>query len=217
MNWCNTNRETKLNRNDCCCCHHRKNETIFHVNKWIVWLLPKSLTQPSHLSFFFILTWREKRRNEVGWPREKGKFFLLFFKIIFGGRYWNVRKLSALPVVDEAVFWCTHTHPRLLPPSVQYVWTWNPFFSFFGRKTNLLFLCWLWENVLVFLTFVGKKGKEKATALGHQFPLSQSRKWSLCCCFWFFHEFGVAHKRGCHAPWWMSSCFSRRLSYRFSL
>jgi hypothetical protein len=30
--------------------------------------------------------------------------------------------------------------------------------------------------------------------LGHQFPLSQSRKWSLCCCFWFFHEFGVAHK-----------------------
>lgn len=171
------------------------------MNKWIVWLLPKSLTQPSHLSFFFILTWREKRRNEVGWPAKKFVISLYkgkkgkFFSLIFGDRYWNVRKLSALPVVDEAVFWCTHTHPRLPPPpSVQYVWTWNPFYFFFGRKTNLLFLCWLWENVLVFLT-LWEKGKKKATALGHQFPLSQSRKWSLCCCFWFFHELALHTNR----------------------
>lgn len=67
-------------------------------------------------------------------------------------------------------------------------------FFFFGRKTNLLFLCWLWENVLVFLT-LWEKGKKKATALGHQFPLSQSRKWSLCCCFWFFHELALHTNR----------------------
>lgn len=169
MNWCNTNRETKLNRNDCCC-HHRKNETIFHVNKWIVWLLPKSLTQPSHLSFFFILTWREKRRNEVGWPREKGKFFLLFFKIIFGGRYWNVRKLSALPVVDEAVFLVyPHTPPSAAAFCSICMDVKPLLFSFFGRKTNLLFLCWLWENVLVFLTLWEKKGKKRRRHWGINF------------------------------------------------
>jgi hypothetical protein len=42
-------------------------------------------------------------------------------------------------------------------------------FSFFGRKTNLLFLCWLWENVLVFLTLWEKKGKKRRRHWGINF------------------------------------------------
>jgi hypothetical protein len=59
-------------------------------------------------------------------------------------------------------------------------------FSFFGRKTNLLFLCWLWENVLVFLTLWEKKGKEKGDGIGasiSSFPITKMEPLLLFLIF----------------------------------
>jgi hypothetical protein len=36
---------------------------------------------------------------------------------------------------------------------------------------------------------------------------SQSWKSRSLCCF-CFHELALHTQTGCHAPWWMSSCFS---------
>lgn len=73
----------------------------------------------------------------------------------------------------------------------------TPFF-FFGRKTNLLFLCWLWENVLVFLP-CGKKRKKRRRHWGINFLFPNHENGASAVVSDFSMSWRCT-QTGCHAP-----------------